>query len=132
MLPRSPQGAPGILSLAVDAAAGPARAIRQIALRHARVLTSDLHETVRRVSGLLHNGWPNPTARETASLRWAACNKRSGAIVQLVRLSENIANFRLGSTKRKLNIFHRQHAVFGATLQQLSQPLPLFNPQAVL
>ena len=120
----SPQGELGILSLAVDAPPDKARAICQRALGHVQVLAGYLHEAVRRVSGLLHNGGPSLTPRETECLRWAADGKTSGEIAQLLGLSESTANFHLNNAMRKLDVVNRQHAVARAALQGLIQPRP--------
>lgn len=119
-----PQGELGILSLAVDAPPDEARAISQRALSHVQVLAGYLHEAVRRVSGLLHNGGPNLTPREIECLRWAADGKTSGEIAQLLGLSESTANFHLNNAMRKLDVANRQHAVAKAALQGLIQPRP--------
>ena len=80
----SPQGELGILSMAVEAPPDEARAISQRALSHVQVLAGYLHEAVRRVSGLLHNGSPNLTPREIECLRWAADGKTSSEIGQFL------------------------------------------------
>ena len=120
----SPQGELSILSLAVDAPPDEARAISQRALNHVQVLAGYLHEAVRRVSGLLHNGSPNLTPREIECLRWAADGKTSSEIAQLLALSESTANFHLNNAMRKLDVANRQHAVAKAALQGLIQPRP--------
>jgi len=120
----SPQGELGILSLAVDAAPDEARAICERALGQVQVLAGYLHEAVRRVSGLLHNGGPGLTPREAECLRWAADGKTSGEIAQLLGLSASTANFHLNNAMRKLDVVNRQHAVAKATLQGLIQPKP--------
>lgn len=120
----SPQGELGILSMAVDAPPEQARAVCEGALGHVQVLACYLHEAVRRVSGLLHNGSPNLTPREIECLRWAADGKTSGEIAQLLDLSESTANFHLNNAMRKLDVVNRQHAVAKATLQGHIQPRP--------
>lgn len=120
----SPQGELGILSLAVDAPPAQARITCQNAMGHVQMLAAYLHEAVRRVSGLLHNGDPSLTPREIECLRWAADGKTSGEIAQLLGLSESTANFHLNNAMRKLDAINRQQAVAKATLQGHIQPRP--------
>jgi DNA-binding CsgD family transcriptional regulator len=121
----SPQGELGILSLAVNQGPRAARQITRHAVPYVQVLSSYLHEAVRRVAGL--DGVPHSeplTPRECECLRWAADGKTSGEIAQLLCLAESTVNFHLNKAMHKLQVCNRQHAVARATLQGHIQPRP--------
>jgi DNA-binding CsgD family transcriptional regulator len=121
----SPQGELGILSFAVDQRPRAARQTTRHAMPYAQVLSSYLHEAVRRVAGLDSVAHGEPlTPRECECLRWAADGKTSGEIAQLLCLAESTVNFHLNKAMHKLQVCNRQHAVARATLQGYIQPRP--------
>jgi len=121
----SPQGELGILSLAVNQAPRAARQITCHAMPYMQVLSSYLHEAVRRVAGLEGAAAGEPlTPRECECLRWAADGKTSGEIAQLLCLAESTVNFHLNKAMHKLRVCNRQHAVARAALQGHIQPRP--------
>jgi DNA-binding CsgD family transcriptional regulator len=87
-------------------------------------LAGNLHEAVRRVTGLLEPTRPDLSSREGECLRWAADGKTSGEIAQILGISEGTVNFHLNNAMQKLDVISRQHAIGKAALQGLIQPKP--------
>jgi DNA-binding CsgD family transcriptional regulator len=121
----SPHGELGILSFAVNHSPRTAREITRRAMPYVQLLSSYLHEAVRRVAGLDGVARSEPlTPRECECLRWAADGKTSGEIAQLLCLAESTVNFHLNKAMHKLQVCNRQHAVARAALQGHIQPRP--------
>lgn len=120
----SPQGELGILSMSLDAPPEQASSITALSLPYVQLLSSHLHQAVRRISGLLQDGDSNLTARERECLSWAADGKTSGEIAQILEITERTANFHLNNATQKMDATSRQHAVSKAALRGLIQPKP--------
>jgi DNA-binding CsgD family transcriptional regulator len=120
----SPQGELGILSLSVNAPPPEARLIAEKNLPYVQLLASQLHQAVRRISGLMEDDDSTLTARERECLSWAADGKTSGEIAQILEITERTVNFHLNNATQKMDAISRQHAVSKAALKRMIQPKP--------
>ncbi len=121
----SPRGEMGILSFTVNHNTKQALEVTQNALPYVQLLAGYLHESVRRVFGLIDDvDSPQLTSREQECLRWVADGKTSWEIAHLLNVTERTVNFHLNNVMLKLDVCSRQHAVGKAAFQGLIHPQP--------
>lgn len=90
----------------------------------ANLVTSYVHEAVRRVSaeGILPLQRVELTPRERECLMWTAEGKTTWEISKILGISERTVTFHLQNVTEKLNASNRSHAVARAVSQQIIMP----------
>ena len=121
----SPFGELGILSFAMDQNTSDAQRTVLAAVPYVHLLSTYLHEAVRRVERLTVQE-PNSklSMRELECLRWVADGKSSWSIGQIMSLSERTVNFHIECAMAKLNVCNRQHVIAKAIVTGILQPRP--------